>query len=72
MADLFFSMKDLYPTFPGASETSNMVNLDMEDREALTENHEAVETSSGNQSSTKNIFIAIGLAVAIIIFLGGE
>lgn len=72
MSELFFSMKDIYPTFPGTPETSNRANLDMEDREALTENSEAIEKSSGAQSSTKNIFIAFGLIIAIIIFLGGK
>ena len=68
---LAFAMADLYPNFGGA-DTSTIVTPEVNDQEALNEDVKIAEESSYTESSKKNIFIALGIIIALIIFLGGK
>lgn len=69
MGEMSFHMSDLYPGY-SVQETSTEANPEPEDLEVLNEDAEEAEESSPKASS-KNIFIALGLFVALIIFFGG-
>lgn len=69
MGEMAFSMKDLYPTY-GGGETSTEVLPEQDDMDALIENDkDAEEVSRGARG--KNILIAVGVLVSLVIFLGG-
>ena len=71
MAELGFSMSDLYPGASGI-DTSELATPEADDQEALNENINVAEKSSGKEASKKNIFLALGVMVALIIFFGGK
>lgn len=62
-------MKDLYPNYNGL-ETSNKVIPESNDQDAMGEDVEVAEKSSVTESSKKNILIALGLLIALIVFFG--
>lgn len=64
-----FSFKDVYPSYVG-NETSTEVIPEENDMEALVENGKDAE-EVGRGARTKNILIATGILVALVIFLGG-
>lgn len=64
-----FSMRDLYPNM-GGLETSTSVNPEPNDQDVLNEDYDTAQKASQTKASKKNIFIALILLVALIIFLG--
>lgn len=66
-----YSMSDLYPSFGGV-ETSVLANPEPEDQEVLNEDVTIAEESSQTTASKRNIFIALFIFIALIIFLGGK
>lgn len=69
--ELGFAMADLYPNYGGV-DTSTLVTPEVDDQDALNENVKVAEESSATQASSKNIFIAIGVIIALVIFFGGN
>lgn len=69
--ELAFSMKDLYPNYSGI-DTSTLATPDVSDQDALNENVKVAEESTTTEARKKNIFIALGVMVALIIFFGGR
>lgn len=67
--DLVFSIRDIYPT-AGNSETSTDVVPDREDMESLVESDKDAEKSD-KAARGKNIALAAGVLIIIIIMLGG-
>ena len=65
---LLFSLRDVYPNL-GAVETSTAVNPEADDQEALNQNPEEAQ-QAGRNASKRNVFLAIGVIIALIIFLG--
>ena len=70
MGSLDFNMRDLYPTM-GINETSTDVIPEADDMEALNENAGDAQTASTHFARGKNILIAVGVIVALVVFLGG-
>lgn len=63
-----FSYSDLYPNMSSAQEeTSTEVSLEENDKDAM---NDEVEVTESKGSSPKSIFLAIGVAVAMVVFLG--
>lgn len=71
MRELGFSMSDLYPNFGGV-DTSTMANPEADDQEALNEDVKVASESSTKDARGKNIFIAMVVLVALVVFLGGK
>lgn len=69
--ELAFSFKDLYPSWAGI-ETSNLATPEVDDQEALNESVEVAEESTTTEAKKKNILIALGVIVALVIFFGGK
>ena len=70
MGAMAFSMRDLYPTM-GFEETSTNVIPDVNNQEALAENKEDVDNAHATKTARKkNIFIAMGLMLALVVFFG--
>ena len=65
-----FALRDLYPSM-GITETSTEVIPEEDDMEVLNENPEDAEKASKTTASGKNILLAVGVLIAVIIFLGG-
>ena len=65
-----FALRDLYPSM-GITETSTEVIPEEEDMEVLNENPEDAEKASKTTARGKNIRLAVGVLIAVIIFLGG-
>ena len=65
-----FALRDLYPAM-GITETSTEVIPEEDDMEVLNENPEAAEKASKTTARGKNILLAVGVLIAVIIFLGG-
>lgn len=66
-----YAMSDLYPNFGGV-DTSVLANPEPEDQEVLNEDVTIAEESSQTTASKRNIFIALFIFIALIIFLGGK
>lgn len=69
--ELGFAMADLYPNYGGV-DTSTLVTPEVDDQNALNENVKVAEESTVTEASSKNIFIAIFVIIALIIFFGGN
>ena len=65
-----FNFKDLYPNM-GVAETSTEVIPSADDMEALNENAQESATASLRHARGKNILIAVGILLGLVIFLGG-
>ena len=70
MGEMSFKLRDLYPNM-GYEETSTMSAPEVDDQDALNEDVKAAEETSATEASTRNIFIALGMICALVIFLGG-
>lgn len=68
--ELGFAFSDLYPNMKGL-DTSNLAVPEADDLEALHEDVETSEKASG-QTSGKQIFIALGIMLGIVVFLGSK
>lgn len=66
---LYFN--DIYPQSRQGTETSTNVNPQAEDQDALNEDTKIAEKADVNTASKKNVLLAFGVLVALIIFLGG-
>lgn len=69
--ELGFSMSDLYPNFGGV-DTSTLVTPEVDDQDALNEDVKLAGESTNTEARSKNVFLAIGILVALIIFFGGK
>ena len=69
--ELGFSMADLYPNY-GGIDTSTMVNPEADDQEALNEDTKIINEATTKEARSKNVFLALGVLVALIIFFGGK
>lgn len=69
--EIGYSFRDLYPNMTGL-DTSTLANPEADDQEALNEDVNIAEESSMTQASRKNIFIAIFVLVALVVFFGGK
>lgn len=66
---LFYN--DIYPGYKPGTETSTNVNPQADDQDALNEDTKVAEKADVNNASKKNVLLAFGVLVALIIFLGG-
>lgn len=71
MHELGFAMSDLYPNYGGV-DTSTLVNPEADDQEALNEDTKVASESTTKEARGKNIFLALLVLVALIIFFGGK
>lgn len=71
MGEQKYALADLYPNFTGV-ETSVLANPEPDDQDALNEDITVAEESTQLTASKRNIFIALFIFVALIIFLGGK
>ena len=71
MDELRFSMADLYPNYGGV-DTSTIVNPEVDDQDALNEDTKIAGESASKEARTKNIFVALAVLVALVIFFGGK
>ena len=71
MVKTSYSMRDLYPTM-GMTETSTDVIPEVDDMDALNEDVKTAGESNVHFARGKNILIAVGIFIAVIIFLGGK
>lgn len=69
--ELNFSMSDLYPNW-GGIDTSQLAVPETDDLEALNESEKVVEESKVSTASNKNIILAIGVFIALVVFFGGK
>ena len=69
--EMGFSMSDLYPNMGGV-DTSTLANPEVDDQDALNEDVKVAEASTTTEASKKNIFIGLGILVALVIFFGGK
>jgi len=69
--ELGFSMADLYPNM-GGLDTSTMANPEKDDQEALNEDTAIINETVSKEARGKNIFLALGVLVGLIIFFGGK
>lgn len=69
MASMNFSMRDLYPNM-GGLETSVAVAPEPNDQDVLNEDFDTAQKASQTKASNKNIFIALIVIIALIVFLG--
>lgn len=69
--ELGFSMADLYPNFGGV-DTSTLATPEVDDLDALNEDVKNAEKSSAKESSSKSVFLALGVMVALVVFFGGK
>lgn len=65
-----FKFRDLYPTM-GISETSTDVIPEADDMEALNENAKDAQTASKKFARGSKMLLAVGVLLAVIVFLGG-
>lgn len=69
--ELGFSMSDLYPNF-GGIDTSTLASPETDDQDALNEDVKIAEEASATEAKGKNIFLAILVLIALIVFFGGK
>ncbi len=69
--EMCFSMSDLYPNMGGV-DTSTLATPEVDDLDALNEDVKIAEASTKTEASKKNIFIALGVLVALVVFFGGK
>lgn len=66
-----YAFADLYPNWGGV-DTSNLAQPEPDDQEALNENVSVAEEATTSQAKSKNIFLALLVLVALVIFFGGN
>ena len=66
--ELGFSMSDLYPNF-GGIDTSTVVTPETDDQDAL---NVATQIAKRPEAKGKNIFMALLVLCALIVFFGGK
>ena len=71
MNELKFAYSDLYPNWGGV-DTSTVVTPEVDDQDALNEDIDIAEESSATESKGKNIFLALGIMLALVVFFGGR
>ena len=71
MSELGFSMSDLYPNLGGV-DTSTQVTPEVDDQDALNEDVKMANESTNTEARSKQVFLALGVLVALIIFFGGK
>ena len=71
MSELGFSMADLYPNLGGV-DTSTQVTPEVDDQDALNEDVKMANESTNTEARSKQVFLALGVIVALIIFFGGK
>ena len=69
--ELGFAFADLYPNYGGV-DTSNLAVPETDDLDALNEDTKTAEEASQTEARSKNIFIALGVMVALVVFFGGK
>ena len=69
MAQMDFSMRDLYPNYAG-DETSTQALPDEDDMDALVENADDAEEATKG-ARPKNMLIAALVMIAVVVWLGG-
>lgn len=69
--ELGFAMADLYPNY-GGFDTSTIATPEVDDLEALNEDTTTAEESSATEARSKNIFMALAVMVALVVFFGGK
>lgn len=70
--ELSFAFADLYPNM-GGMDTSTLAVPESDDLEAL--NHDTKTSEEANahtEARGKNIFLALGVILALVIFFGGN
>lgn len=70
VGSLNFGYRDLYPTM-GVSETSTEVVPGADDMEALNENAGEAKAASKTFARGTKMILAVGVLLAVIVFLGG-
>lgn len=68
--ELGFAMADLYPNYGGV-DTSTLATPEADDQQALNESPEVADTVTVTTARKKNIFLALGVLLALIVFFGG-
>lgn len=68
--EMKFSMRDMYPSM-GLAETSTEVVPEADDQEVLVENAEEAEKASKTTARGKNIILAVGVLISLVVFFGG-
>ena len=66
-----YMMSDLYPNFSGVN-TSVLANPEPDDQDAMGEDITVAEESTSLTASKRNVFIALFVLIALIVFLGGK
>lgn len=70
--ELMFAMADLYPNM-GGLDTSTLAVPETDDLEALNNDTKASEEANVHtEARSKNIFIALGVLLALVVFFGGK
>lgn len=69
--ELGFAMADLYPNF-GGHDTSTLATPEADDQDALNEDTKVADQAVTSEARKINIFLALGVLVALIIFFGGK
>lgn len=70
--ELSFAMSDLYPNM-GGLDTSTLAVPESDDLEALNNDTKASEEANVNtEARSKNIFLAMGVLLALVVFFGGK
>lgn len=61
-------LSDLYPNM--TADTSERSTPDVDDQDAMHEETQVAEKASATESSSRNIFLAIGIIALMVVFLG--
>lgn len=69
--ELGFAMSDLYPNF-GGYDTSTLATPEADDLDALNEDATVSEKAVTHEARKKNIFLALGVLLALVFFFGGK
>lgn len=69
--ELNFAFADLYPNY-GGYDTSTLATPESDDLDALNEDTTVAEESKTTEARGKNIFLALMVFVAIVVFFGGK
>lgn len=70
MASLAFNYADLYPAM-GGLETSQLVQPDVDDQDALVEDRAAAEVTDAKRATSKQILLAVVMIGCLAVFFGG-
>lgn len=70
LGELSFAYADLYPNFGGV-DTSNKVQPENDDQDALNEDVAMAEKSNPIEASKTSVFATLGILILLVIFFGG-